>query len=138
MTMSTKRMNDRVRRYASEPMKSGRSETARRGGATARGASARRAGSPRDPERTRQALLDAALTEFAEKGLAGARVSEIARRAGVNKQLISYHFDGKQGLYDALAERWLASEREFADPDLPLGELVAGYARATVEQRELT
>lgn len=92
----------------------------------------------RDPERTRQALLDAALTEFAAKGIAGARVSEIAARAGVNKQLISYHFDGKQGLYDALAERWLAQEREFADPSLPLGELVAEYARASVEQRELT
>jgi AcrR family transcriptional regulator len=92
----------------------------------------------RDPERTRQALLDAALAEFAAKGLAGARVSEIAKRAGVNKQLISYHFDGKQGLYDALAERWLADEREFADPALPLGELVAAYARVSVEQRELT
>ncbi|MDW5594319.1 TetR family transcriptional regulator [Conexibacter stalactiti] len=98
----------------------------------------RRAGAPRDPERTRQALLDAALTEFAAKGIAGARVSEIAARAGVNKQLISYHFDGKQGLYDALAERWLAQEREFADPSMPLGELVATYARVSVEQRDLT
>jgi len=92
----------------------------------------------RDPERTRQALLDAALAEFADKGLAGARVSEIAARAGVNKQLISYHFDGKEGLYRALAERWLEREREFADPALPLGELVARYVRETVEQRAMT
>lgn len=92
----------------------------------------------RDPERTRQALLDAALAEFADKGLAGARVSEIAARAGVNKQLISYHFDGKEGLYKALAERWLEREREFADPALPLGELVARYVRETVEQRAMT
>lgn len=97
----------------------------------------RRSTGQRDPERTRQALLDAALAEFAAKGLAGARVSEIAARAGVNKQLISYHFDGKQGLYDALVERWLAYEGEFATPETPLGELVARYARETVEQREM-
>ena len=97
-----------------------------------------RRGAPRDPERTRQALLDAALAEFAAKGLAGARVNEIAARAGVNKQLISYYFDGKRGLYEALGERWLEREREFADPSLPLGELVARYVRETVEQREMT
>ncbi|MDO8187138.1 TetR family transcriptional regulator [Conexibacter sp. JD483] len=97
-----------------------------------------RRGQPRDPERTRQALLDAALVEFAAKGLAGARVSEIAARAGVNKQLISYHFDGKQGLYEALGERWLAREQEFADPALPLGELVVHYMRESVRDREMT
>jgi AcrR family transcriptional regulator len=97
-----------------------------------------RRGPSRDPERTRQALLDAALAEFAAKGLAGARVNEIAARAGVNKQLISYYFDGKRGLYEALGERWLEREREFADPALPLGELVARYVRETVEQREMT
>ena len=57
----------------------------------------------RDAERTRGALLDAALAEFAAKGRAGARVSEIAERAGVNKQLISYYFGGKDGLYEAIA-----------------------------------
>jgi len=56
----------------------------------------------RDPERTRAALLDAALQEFAAKGRAGARVSEIAARAGVDKQLISYYFGGKDGLLEAL------------------------------------
>lgn len=97
----------------------------------------RAATGPRDPERTRQALLDAALAEFAEKGLAGARVSEIAARAGVNKQLISYHFDGKDGLYRALVERWLEREQAFADPALPLGELVARYADEADREREM-
>jgi TetR/AcrR family transcriptional regulator len=91
----------------------------------------------RDPERTRQALLDAALAEFAAKGLAGARVSEIAARAGVNKQLISYYFDGKDGLYQALIERWLAQEAEFAAAELPFEELVAGYVDDSVAQYEL-
>ncbi len=73
----------------------------------------------RDAERTRAALLDAAQAEFAAKGLAGARVSEIAARAGVNKQLISYYFDGKDGLYEAILQRWYAQEREIAKPELP-------------------
>lgn len=92
----------------------------------------------RDPERTRQALLDAALAEFAEKGRAGARTSEIAARAGVNKQLISYHFGGKDGLYQTLAQRWLEREQEFADPGLPLGALLVAYMRETVAARDMT
>jgi TetR/AcrR family transcriptional regulator len=92
----------------------------------------------RDPERTKEALLDAALSEFAAKGLAGARVSEIAARAGVNKQLISYYFGGKEGLYRALAERWLETEHEFAPTSLPLPELLAAYVQNTVDQREMT
>jgi AcrR family transcriptional regulator len=91
----------------------------------------------RDPDRTRHALLDAARHEFADKGLAGARVSEIAERAGVNKQLISYYFGGKQGLYDALVEQWLEQEREMTDPAIGLDELVARYLAVAHAQPEL-
>jgi TetR/AcrR family transcriptional regulator len=91
----------------------------------------------RDAERTRRALLDAALVEFSAKGLAGARVSEIAERAGVNRQLIAYYFDGKEGLYRALVERWLASEAEFAPAKLPFAELVGVYAEDASNQYEL-
>jgi AcrR family transcriptional regulator len=91
----------------------------------------------RDPERTRAALLDAALQEFAAKGRAGARVSEIAARAGVDKQLISYYFGGKDGLYQALVARWLAAEDAFAAPDVPLPELVARYVLEGAADRDL-
>ena len=91
----------------------------------------------RDPERTRQALLDAALAEFAAKGFDGARVSDIAARAGVNKQLISYYFGGKDGLRQAVIERWIQVEAQFAPPELPLDELVVQYLRATVPQRDM-
>ena len=46
-------------------------------------------------------LRAAARAEFAEHGYAGARVDRIAKRAGVNKQLVFYYFGSKQGLYDS-------------------------------------
>src|SRR5580692_5835237 len=60
----------------------------------------------RDAERSRQSLLAAALEEFSLRGFAGARVADIARRAGVNKQLINYYFGSKEGLYLALQRAW--------------------------------
>src|SRR5262245_44951826 len=47
-------------------------------------------------------ILAAAALEFAERGFAGARVDRIARRARVNKAMLYYHFQSKQGLYRAL------------------------------------
>jgi AcrR family transcriptional regulator len=47
-------------------------------------------------------LLAAALAEFAAQGRAGARTERIARRAGVNKQLIHYYYRTKAGLYQAV------------------------------------
>jgi len=83
----------------------------------------------RDAERSRQALLAAALEEFSAKGFAGARVDSIAERAGVNKQLINYYFESKDGLYRALQQTWLERQATFADPGLPLDELAARYLR---------
>jgi TetR/AcrR family transcriptional regulator len=65
----------------------------------------------RDPEASRRALLNAAVAEFAEKGLAGARVDEIALRAGVNKQLVYHHFGNKDDLYRAALEEVYAGIR---------------------------
>jgi TetR/AcrR family transcriptional regulator len=89
----------------------------------------------RDPERTRERILDAAVVEFGEHGFAGARISTIARRAGVNEQLISYYFDGKEGLYRALQQRWQMISADASRPDLPMAEVVAGFLRLNVEQR---
>src|SRR5215217_8911748 len=78
----------------------------------------------RDPERTKERILDAAVEVFSAKGYAGARVAEIADRAGVNKQLISYYFGGKQGLYKEIGHRWRTREQEAYPTDLPLAEEV--------------
>lgn len=53
-------------------------------------------------DKTKEKILQAALHEFAIHGLAGARVDEIAKVAGVNKAMIYYHFTGKDALFHEL------------------------------------
>jgi TetR/AcrR family transcriptional regulator len=89
----------------------------------------------RDPERTRERILEAALVEFGEHGYAGARISAIASRAGVNPQLISYYFDGKEGLYQTLSTRWRALSAAFNQPGMPLHEVVSNFLEASVDHR---
>jgi TetR/AcrR family transcriptional regulator len=88
----------------------------------------------RDPERTKARILEAATEEFAAKGFAGARVSEIAARAGVNQQLIAYYFDGKEGLYREMGRRWRAYEAEAIPDDTPMAEMIKRYVRASIHQ----
>src|SRR5437879_10091446 len=64
-----------------------------------------KSGSRGEPEKTRAAILKAALEEFSNEGVAGARTDEIARRAGVNKALLYYYFKDKEGLYGAALEQ---------------------------------
>lgn len=64
----------------------------------------RRPSSTRDPERTRAVILSAAIAEFTSKGLSGARIDHIAKRANVNKRMIYYYFTNKEGLYIAVLE----------------------------------
>jgi len=68
-------------------------------------------GASRDPSRTQASILAAATAEFTAKGLNGARVDEIARRAGVNKRMIYHYFGGKEGLYLAALEATYAAIR---------------------------
>jgi TetR/AcrR family transcriptional regulator len=57
---------------------------------------------------TRLKIMEAAIEEFAVEGLAGARVDRIARRAGVNKAMIYYHFSSKANLYREMLESQIA------------------------------
>ncbi|MGA2754749.1 MAG: TetR/AcrR family transcriptional regulator [Terracidiphilus sp.] len=61
---------------------------------------------------TRGRILDAALSEFAGNGLAGARTEHIAAAAGVNKALIYYYFESKEKLYSAALEMVSARVRD--------------------------
>ena len=61
---------------------------------------------------TRSRILDAALSEFAANGLAGARTEAIASAAGVNKALLYYYFESKEKLYSAALEMVSARVRD--------------------------
>jgi TetR/AcrR family transcriptional regulator len=76
----------------------------------------------RDPAATRKKLLTAARREFAASGLAGARVDEIAARAGVNKQLVYHYFGDKDALYLAVLE-WVYEEIRAQERKLNLAGL---------------
>jgi len=84
----------------------------------------------RDPERTRARILEAARTEFARRGLGGARVDQITARAGSNKRMIYYYFGNKDALFLAALESAYADIRR-AETSLQLTKLdpVAGIRR---------
>ncbi len=56
---------------------------------------------PRDAAASRKAILDSALIEFSTKGYSGARIDEIANRAGISKPLIYEYFGDKDAVYTA-------------------------------------
>jgi TetR/AcrR family transcriptional regulator len=60
---------------------------------------------PRDAAASRETLLDAAQTAFAEAGFSGARIDDIAKASGYNKSLIFQYFGDKAGLYQAVVRR---------------------------------
>jgi AcrR family transcriptional regulator len=76
----------------------------------------------RDADRSQLAILDSARDEFAQRGLAGARMDSIAARAGLNKRLIYYYFGSKDDLFLAVLERTYADIRD-AEQQLHLDEV---------------
>ena len=89
----------------------------------------------RDPERTKERILAAAVEEFGEHGYAGARVGRIAARAQVNAQLISYYFDGKAGLYRALSGRWRGVITSVTQPERTMAEIAGDFVQVSGEHR---
>jgi AcrR family transcriptional regulator len=61
----------------------------------------------RDSAATKRRLLVAATEEFAERGVAGARVDRIAAAAQANKRLIYDYFGDKDGLFDAVNDAYI-------------------------------
>lgn len=54
---------------------------------------------------TKEKIIAAAREVFTQKGLAGARMKEIAEKAGINQALLHYHFKSKKVLFDLVFER---------------------------------
>jgi len=76
----------------------------------------------RDADRSQLAILASARNEFAQRGLAGARMDSIAERAGLNKRLIYYYFGSKDDLFLAVLEGTYADIRQ-AEQHLHLDEV---------------
>lgn len=66
----------------------------------------------RDPEGTRRRILLAAAEEFANGGLSGARVDQIARRAETNERMLYYYFGSKEQLFTAVLEHAISALTE--------------------------
>ena len=76
-------------------------------------------------------IVAAAREEFSRRGFAGARVDQIARRAGVNKQLLFYYYHSKRGLFQAVLTQTAG------EPEKALAELVLPQG-APLERLRLT
>jgi AcrR family transcriptional regulator len=85
----------------------------------------------RDPEGRRQAILEAALTVFAEEGFAAARLDHVAVKAGVAKGTIYLHFKDKQDLFEQMVREAVSPviarlEALAQLPDLPADMVLGG------------
>src|SRR5438445_4015126 len=93
-----------------------------------------RMGSRGRPEESRAAILDAAVREFSQEGIAGARTDAIAKAARVNKALLYYYFKDKETLYGAALDLVFGQlNREMSEVlnrDLPPGLKVRTYVGA--------
>lgn len=58
---------------------------------------------------TTDRVLEAAEDEFGRRGYEGARLADIARRAGISRPSLLYHFDSKEALYAAVVRDGLAA-----------------------------
>lgn len=84
----------------------------------------------RDPDASQRRILAAATEVFADQGLDGARVDEIAKRAGINKRMLYHYFGNKDDLFGAvLDELYETICRDSAALDLNAGPPPDGLAR---------
>jgi TetR/AcrR family transcriptional regulator len=94
-------------------------------------ASKARLGTRGNPEKSRAAILQAAIREFAQKGMAGSRTDSIARAARVNKALLYYYFQDKETLYgeaiDSAFGQLSQHMMKVLDQDLPPKDKVLLY-----------
>ena len=66
----------------------------------------------------RDQLVDCTIDAIAELGFARASVGEVARRAGVSKGVVTYHFAAKEDLIHAVIADVIGSMAEFLEPRL--------------------
>src|SRR5450759_634305 len=84
-------------------------------------------------KQTEEKIFEAASDVFVEKGLSGARMQNIADRAGINKSLLHYYFRTKDHLFEAvftkLAKKVFSKFTPIFEPDLSLEEKIRFFFR---------
>lgn len=82
-------------------------------------------------KQTEEKIFEAAKEVFAERGMDGARMQEIADRAGINKSLLHYYFRTKEKLFSAvfddLAEMIFMKFAQIFSRDLPFEEKIRHF-----------
>ncbi|MCT8973991.1 TetR/AcrR family transcriptional regulator [Microbaculum marinisediminis] len=90
-----------------------------------------------DPEGTKRNIIEVATKEFAQNGLSGARIDEIAAKTKSSKRMIYYYFGDKDGLYLKVLEdaysRMRMTEAALDLEDLPPAEALAKLVRFTFD-----
>ena len=91
-------------------------------------------------------ILNAALSEFAERGYEAASIRDIGTRTGLQHQLVTYHYRTKEVLWKAVAENAFAEIRKLwdetpGDPDSAtpleyLRERYFAFLRFTIQHRD--
>lgn len=83
------------------------------------------------PDSTEQKIFDAAHEIFIHKGMDGAKMQEIADRAGINKALLHYYYRSKEKLYETVARaiigRAIPIVRQLIEADYPLEEKIRRF-----------
>ena len=86
---------------------------------------------------TEEKILEAAKAVFMAHGLYGARMQDIANKAGINKALLHYYFRNKEKLFDQVFEGALAKYFEqiqvFSDISLPIKERIFKYIENIID-----
>jgi AcrR family transcriptional regulator len=90
------------------------------------------------PEARREAILAAALDEFTARGYEGARLDDVAKRAGVAKGTIYLYFADKETLFQdlvrSLVHPVLGMLEKMRDVDIPARMLVEGLLNTFVRE----
>jgi TetR/AcrR family transcriptional regulator len=88
-------------------------------------------------QNTEQKILEAAKIVFLERGLDGARMQDIADKAGINKALLHYYFRSKDKLFDVIfyeaAAHFLPQLGELFASSLPLFEKIEKFVHTYID-----
>jgi AcrR family transcriptional regulator len=81
----------------------------------------------------RAQIIDCAINTIADLGFANASIDQIAKRAGISKGVITYHFPSKEEIVDAIVEKVLGAGRAYMEPRIIVETSAAGRLRAYIE-----